>query len=127
MKYKVGDVVKLKSKEELMKLGTWYKECAEVCGGKSYKIEEIGENCYWGENTTFDEESIECLVSEEEMQEQEATYTFDELKKRVDSLKDYATKLSSELNVELSIKVETDIDICRYSRVNGSSSINIID
>lgn len=41
MKYKVGDVVKLKSAEELMKLGTWCKECAEVCGGKSYKIEEF--------------------------------------------------------------------------------------
>lgn len=54
-------------------------------------------------------------------------YTFDKLKERVKSLKDYATKLSAELNVGLSIKVETDIDVCRYGRAKGSSSINIMD
>lgn len=89
MKYKAGDTVKLKSKEELMKLGTWYEPCAEVCGGKSYKIEEFVENSYRSENTTFDEESIECLVSEAEMQKQEATYTFEELKSEVEKFREY--------------------------------------
>ena len=130
MKYKVGDVVRLKSAEELIKLGTWYKECAEECGGKSYKIEEFIENSYRGENTTFDEESIECLVSEEELPKQ-SKYTFDELKERVNALKDYATKMSSELNVGISIEVETEIEeMCvgiKCRSVKGSSKINIID
>lgn len=77
--------------------------------------------------------------SEEEVYEilkgyglKEEQYTLDELKKRVDSLKDYATSLSSELNVELSIDIETEVEnldlgiSCRTS-VKGKSRINIID
>lgn len=59
----------------------------------------------------------------------ETTYTFDELKKRVDALKDYATSLSSELNVGLSIEVETEVE-CKdwhLKNVKGSSRINIMD
>lgn len=131
MKYKVGDVVKLKSKEELIKLGIWFESCADEYGGRSYKITELGQNSYWSDKVIFNEESIECLVSEVEIQKQEVTYTFDELKKRVDSLKEYATKLSSELNVDLSIGVETEVDnVCvgvNYRSVKGSSRINIMD
>ena len=128
MKYKVGDVVRLKSAEELMGLGNWYKLCAEECGGKSYKIEDIGINCYRSDNTTFDEEDIACLVSEAEMLKQEATYTLDELKKRVDALKDYATKLSAELNVGLSIDVETEVELEEWGKkAKGFSRINIMD
>lgn len=58
-------------------------------------------------------------------------YTLDELKKRVNNLKDYATKLSAELNVELSIEVKTEVDnVCvgvNYRTVKGSSRINIMD
>ena len=73
-------------------------------------------------------------MSEEEVMEilkgyglKETTYTLDELKKRVNDLKDYATKLSSELNVGLSIEVETDIDDYIIRGVKGSSMINIMD
>lgn len=128
MKYKVGDVVKLKSAEELMKLGNWLKESAEVCGGKIYEIKDIsGFGTLISDDLYFDEESVDCLVSKGNFSEQGCIYTFDELKKRVDSIKDYATKLSSELNVGLSIEVETDIDDYRIRRVKGSSRINIID
>lgn len=58
-------------------------------------------------------------------------YTFDELKKRVDDLKDYATKLSSELNVGLSVKIETEVENgcvgVNYRSVKGNSRINIMD
>lgn len=43
-------------------------------------------------------------------------YTLDELKKRVNNLKDYATKLSSELNVGLSIEVETEVEDFELTR-----------
>lgn len=55
-------------------------------------------------------------------------YTFDELKKRVDALKNYATKLSSELNVGLSIEVETEVEDFELTRdFKGYSKINIMD
>lgn len=55
-------------------------------------------------------------------------YTLDELKKRVDSLKDYATNLSSELNVGLSIEVETEIELEEWGKkTKGFSRINIMD
>ena len=73
-------------------------------------------------------EDIACLVSEAEMLKQEATYTLDELKKRVDALKDYATKLSAELNVGLSIEVETEVEDFELTRdFKGYSRINIMD
>ena len=124
MKYKIGDVVKLKSAEELIKLGTWYKECAEQCGGKSYKIEEFIENPYRGENTTFGEESIECLVSEAEMPKQETTYTFNELKKRVDDLKDYLLKYTSSNKQIVEIHLQTSAYCMGY---NVISKIGITD
>lgn len=84
MKYKIGDVVKLKSAEELMKLVPRCKECAEACGGKSYKItdiygysiigDEIGGECRT--NVIFSEDSIDHLASECSLRNQEDTYTF---------------------------------------------------
>ena len=131
MKYKVGDVVRLKSAEELINSGRWPKGCAKECGCKSYKIDDIGNCNYRSDGLTFDDDSIECLVSEAEMLKQEATYTFDELKKRVDALKDYTTKLSAELNVGLSIEIETEVENgcvgVNYRSVKGSSRINIMD
>lgn len=131
MKYKIGDVVRLKSAEELIKLGSWIEECAKECGGKSFEIEDIGDESYWNEILSFDDKSIDCLVSEAETPKQENIYTFDELKKRVNSLKEYATKLSSELNVGLSIEVETEVENecvgISYRSVKGSSRINIMD
>lgn len=128
MKYKIGDVVRLKSAEELIKLGKWPKGCAKECGGKSYKIDDIGNCNYWSDGLTFDDDSIECLVSEAEMPKQETTYTFDELKKRVDALKEYATRLSLELNVRLSIDLETEIERDDWNRksAKGFSRINIM-
>lgn len=131
MKYKVGDVVRMKSAEELKKMGTWHPIFADDYGGKNFKITGVGESCYISEDISIDEDSIACLVSEAEMLKQEATYTFDELKKRVDALKDYTTKLSAELNVGLSIEIETEVENgcvgVNYRSVKGSSRINIMD
>lgn len=58
----------------------------------------------------------------------QSEYTFDELKKRVDALKEYATKLSSELNVGLCIEVETEEKYFGFGKeYKGSSRINIMD
>lgn len=119
MKYKVGDTVKLKSAEELMNLGYTYN-FSEHYAGKEFPIINMTKDKVRLE-ISEDWLDIRCIEGTDDI------YTFDKLKERVESLKDYATKLSSELNVELSIKVETDIDVCRYSIVKGSSSINIID
>lgn len=129
MKYKIGDVVRLKSAEELINSGKWPKCCAKECGCKSYKIDDIGNCNYWSGGLPFDDDSIECLVSEAEMPKQEATYTFDELKERVDALKEYATKFSLELNVGLSIDLETEIECDDWNRksAKGFSRINIMD
>lgn len=54
-------------------------------------------------------------------------YTLDEFKKRVDDLKKYATKLSQELNVELSVDIETEArDFGFGKEYKGSSRINIM-
>ena len=131
MKYKVGDVVRLKSAEELKKMGTWHPIFADDYGGKNFKITGVGESCYISEDISIDEDSIDSLVSIAEMPKRETTYTFDELKKRVNDLKDYATKLSSELNVGLSIEIETEVENgcvgVNYRSVKGSSRINIMD
>ena len=131
MKYKVGDVVRLKSAEELKKMGTWHPIFADDYGGKNFKITGVGESCYISEDISIDEDSIDSLVSIAEMPKRETTYTFDELKKRVNNLKDYATKLSSELNVGLSVKIETEVENgcvgVNYRSVKGNSRINIMD
>lgn len=127
MKYKIGDVVRLKSAEELIKEDVTNERSARERGGKSYKIDDIVNGVYWSGNFGFSEDIIECLVSEEEVLKRGATYTLDELKKRVDALKDYATKLSSELNVGLSIEVETEFKDCGFGKeYKGSSRINIM-
>lgn len=105
-----------------MKLGSWCKEYAEQCGGKSYKIEGFIENSYRGENTTFDEESIECLVSEEEMPKQ-SEYTFEELKARVDDLKDYLLKYTSSTKQIVEIHLQTSEYYMGYN-VNSKIGIN---
>ena len=128
MKYKVGDVVRLKSAEELKKMGTWHPIFADNYGGKNFKITGVGESCYISEDISIDEDSIDSLVSIAEMPEQGTTYTFDELKKRVNDLKDYATKLSAELNVGLSIEVETEVELEEWGKkAKGFSRINIMD
>lgn len=128
MKYKVGDVVRLKSAEELIKSGNWIEQSAKEHGGKCYKIYNIIDGDYCNDSLIFDDESIECLVNDDGLPKQEATYTFDELKKRVDALKEYATKLSSELNVGLCIEVETEFKDCGFGKeYKGSSRINIMD
>lgn len=128
MKYKVGDVVRLKSAEELKKMENWHPIFADDYGGKKFKITGVGESCYISEDISIDEDSIDGLESIAEMPKQGTTYTFDELKKRVDALKDYATKLSSELNVGLSIEVETEVEDFELTRdFKGYSRINIMD
>lgn len=116
MKYKVGDLVKIKNEEELIKLGTWYEECAKECGGKQYKITEILENSYRSGNITFDEESIEFLVCKEE-------YTFEELKRRVEDIKGYLSRYVSKNRYLVDVVIETNLDYYGYAK----SRINIMD
>lgn len=128
MKYKIGDVVRIKSAEELIKEDVTNGRSARERGGKSYKIDDIVNGVYWSGNFGFSEDIIDCSVSIAEMPKQEETYTFNELKKRVDALKEYATKLSLELNVGLSIEVETEFKDCGFGKeYKGSSRINIMD
>lgn len=127
MKYKVGDVVKLKSKEELCEIN-WSKSFAEKYENTEEEILAIDCGDYVinteGVNIHIGEDAIEKIVIENS---EDCIYTLDELKKRVDELKEYATRLSSELNVELSIEVETEIRNEMYKEIKGSSKINIID
>lgn len=132
MKYKTGDIVELKSKEELIKSGTWYKECAEACGGKSYKItaidgysiigNEIGGECRT--NVIFSKDSIDHLVSECSLQNQEDTYTFDELKKRVDELKGYLLDYTTNTKQIVEIHLQTSR---YYMGYDVTSKIEITD
>lgn len=131
MKYKIGDVVRMKSAEELIKLGC--ENGASFCaGGKEVFIVGFYNDKYvmkFLENENFlcfKEIYIEKIINKANLLE---TYTFDELKKRVDALKEYATKLSSELNIGLSIDLETEIECDDWNRksAKGFSRINIMD
>lgn len=120
MKYKVGDVVTIKSTKGLIDLGFDYN-FAEHYAGKEFPII----------NMTKDKVRLE--ISEDWLdikiiEGMDDIYTFDELKKRVDALKEYATKLSLELNVGLSIDLETEIECDDWNRksAKGFSRINIM-
>lgn len=103
MKYKVGDIVKLKSKEELKKLGTWLNDSVEVCGGKTYKIIRVSGNTYESEDVYFDDNSIECLV------EQTKRHTLDELKQKVDEFKDYLSHVCADNDCGINVSFESEI------------------
>lgn len=121
MKYKVGDVVKLKSAEELINIGYTYN-FAEHYAGKEFPIINMTKDKVKLE-ISEDWLDIRCIEGTDDI------YTFDKLKERVKSLKDYATKLSAELNVGLSIEVETEIECDDWNRksAKGFSRINIMD
>lgn len=123
MKYKVGDVVKLRSAEELINIGYTYN-FAEYYAGKEFPIINMTKDKVKLE-ISEDWLDIRCVEGTDDI------YTFDKLKERVKSLKDYATKMSAELNVGLSIEVETEVEnVCvgvNHRSVKGSSRINIMD
>lgn len=101
MKYKVGDKVRLKSTEELIKLGSWTEECAQECGGKSYRIDFIGLGNYWSDNVAFDEDSIECLINED------TSYTLDELQSKVDEFKEYLAEVNKRNQCSIDVWFDT--------------------
>lgn len=120
MKYKVGDVVRLKSAEELIDLGFDYN-FSEHYAGKEFPIINITKDKVRLE-ISEDWLDIRCIEGTDDI------YTFDKLKERVKSLQDYATKLSSELNVGLSIEVETEVELEEWGKkAKGFSRINIMD
>lgn len=126
MKYKVGDVVKLKSKEELCGIN-WSKSFAEKY--ENIEVEILAIDCgdyvinTEGVNIHIGEDAIEKIVIENS---EDCIYTLDELKKRVDELKEYAKSLSKELNVEFCIEVDTEVKDFGYGKeYKGSSRINI--
>lgn len=101
MKYKVGDVVRLKSAEELINIGYTYN-FAEHYAGKDFLIIDMTKDKV---RLEISEDWLDIKIIEG----MDDIYTFDELKKRVDALKEYAIILSAELKVGLSIEVETEV------------------
>ena len=113
----------MKSAEELINIGYTYN-FSEHYAGKEFPIINMNKDKV---RLEISEDWLDIKIIED----MDDRYTFNELKKRVDALKDYATKLSAELNVGLSIKVETEVEnACvgvNYRSVKGSSRINIMD
>lgn len=103
MNYKVGDTVKLKSKEELEKLGTWLPWSAEERGGKSYKITAKTNGRYLSGDLIFDENSIECLESKGD------NYTFENLKKNVIILKEYLVQYENNTGQHVKVKLNSNL------------------
>lgn len=119
MTYKIGNTVKLKSAEELMKLNGWNNERAKELGGRAYKIDDFSANGYWSGNMTFTDKDIKCLADE-----QEGTYTFDELKKRVDELKKFLLEYTTDTRQIVEVQLQTS-EYCMGYNVN--SKIEITD
>ena len=112
MKYKVGDVVKLKSKEELEKVG-WSKYCATELEGAKLNILGIVHDLYITVQDEreyhFGDDAVKELVSESEKDD---SYTFEELKARVDDLKNYLKGYVNETRSLIMITIETEPKIC---------------
>lgn len=107
MKYKVGDIVKLKSKEELYKLGN----CAHLFGGNTYKIIRVSGNNYVSEDVYFDDDSIECLV------EQAKRHTLDELKQKVDEFRDYLSHVCADNDCGINVSFESEITETSFNTI----------
>lgn len=102
MNYKVGDTVKLKSKEELEKLGTWFPWSAEERGGKSYMITAIKNGNYLSGDLIFDENSIDCLESKGD------NYTFEDLEKNVKILKKFLVQYVNNTGQDVKVKLNSN-------------------
>ena len=102
MKHEIGDVVRLKSKEDLLRLGTWREEIADVCGGGKYKISGFSftGDRYISGPVMFDEESIDYSI------EDHNEYSLNELKREVDRFRDYILEVSSKNNCCISLNFE---------------------
>lgn len=89
MKYKVGDVVKLKSKKELEKVG-WSTYYATELEGAKLNILGVVHDLYITVQDEreyhFGDDAVKELVSESEKDD---TYTFEELKSEVEKFREY--------------------------------------
>lgn len=127
MKYKVGDVVKLKSKEELLKAGC---NCAIALEGAKVNILGIIHGLYIIVHDDveyhFGDEVIQELISESEKDD---TYTLKELKARVDDLNNYLKGYVNETRslIMIDIKTEPNICPCGGDIANVNSLIKIIN
>lgn len=115
MKYKVGDIVKLKSAEELVKDSLFRESMANEIGGNLLEIVAITHNLYRGcvQNDKefsfiFSDDAISELINGNSSEEhKDDIYTFDELKKRVDELKDYLLDYTTNTKQIVEIHLQT--------------------
>lgn len=120
MQYKIGDTVKLKSAEELIKLGTWTKDCAYLCGGKTYLITDIKDDMYYYRRGCFREDSIAGLSIYEE------AYTMSAFKKHLKKFMDYATEFSkvNKCDVAVDFSIEYLPNILKEEEPQVTSKVN---
>lgn len=137
MKYKVGDIVKLKSAEELVKDSLFRESMANEIGGNLLEIVAITHNLYRGcvQNDKefsfiFSDDAISELINGNSSEEhKDDIYTFEELKKRVDDLKNYLEGYVNETRSLIMINIETEPNICPCGGdiANVNSLIKIIN
>lgn len=91
MKYKVGDVVKLKSKEKLIRECGLSEEIAHKIGGKKVSIDTVLDGLYRTKTEEilldFSDNVIEYQF--DNTHGTEMTYTFEELKSEVEKFREY--------------------------------------
>lgn len=131
MKYKIGDIVKLKSAEELVKDSLFRESMANEIGGKLMEIVAITHNLYRGcvQNDKefsfiFSDDAISELINGNSSEEhKDDIYTFEELKKRVDDLKDYLLDYTTNTEQIVEIHLQTS-ECCMGYNVNSKIEIS---
>lgn len=106
MKYKIGDTVRLKSAEELKKIG-WCEERATVLGGREVFIEKIVLNKYYTHVGKYEimlfEEDFDCVNSTVDKE----SYSFDELQRKIFEFKEYLEKVNNANDCCINVVFET--------------------
>lgn len=125
MKYKVGDVVRLKSKEELQKISNRINDIADKYAGNVYKITAILGKYYMSEGVIFNDNDIYGFADGKDR------FTLDELKERVEDFKSYLLSVCMMNEVKLSLNFEycevDDGSPEHFKRVRIKASVKMDD